>query len=105
MYVSCMFMDGPSQVCVRSGSHVNELLLLFLGHAGERVVGSGQVSTQPAQRLRQHALHLAALSAAGARRQAEPAHAAAGAHAARLDVLLVQQAVLQLPHRNMHTIM
>ena len=92
-------------MCGKTGSHVNELLLLFLGHAGERVVGTGQVAAQPAQRLRQHALHLAALSAAGARRQAEPAHAAAGAHAARLDVLLVQQAVLQLPHRNMHTIM
>ena len=89
-------------MCGKTGSYVNELLLLLLGHAGERVVGSGQVSTQPAQRLRQHALHLAALSAAGARRQAESAHAAAGAHAARLDVLLVQQAVLQLPHQH-HT--
>lgn len=76
-----------------SVSHIDELLLLFIGHVSQAVVASRQVSLQAGQGGDHHPLHLPALGPGAGRRQAEPADAAAGPDAGGQDVLLIEHAV------------
>ena len=74
-------------------THIDELLLLLLSHVSQAVVATRQLPLQARQRRHDHALHLAALRARARRGQAQPADAAAGAHAGRQHVLLVKHPV------------
>lgn len=74
----------------RSGTYIDQLLLLPLGHAGQAVVLAGQVAPQAGQRGDHDVLHLPALGAGAGGRQAQPADAAPGAHPGREHVALVE---------------
>lgn len=77
----------------RSGTYIDQLLLLALGHAGQAVVLAGQVPPQAGQRGDHDVLDLPALGAGAGGRQAEPADAAPGAHPRREHVALIELAV------------
>ena len=87
-------------VCVSEGGTHNtnsyELRLLVLGHAVERVVLAGQVSTQSSQCFHDDLLDLASLCSWYWRRQTEALDAASSADTSWLDVLLVELTALQL---------
>lgn len=74
----------------RSGTYIDQLLLLPLGHGGQAVVLAGQVTPQAGQRSDHDVLDLPALGAGAGGRQAEPADAAPGAHPGREHVALVE---------------
>lgn len=74
----------------RSGTHIDQLLLLPLGHAGQAVVLAGQVTPQAGQRGDHDVLDLPALGTGAGRGKAEPADAAPGAHPGREHVALVE---------------
>lgn len=77
--------------CRRWGAtHIDQLLLLPLGHAGQAVVLAGQVAPQAGERGDHDVLHLPALGAGAGGRQAQPADAAPGAHPRREHVALVE---------------
>lgn len=78
---------------------INELLLLPVRHLSQAVVAARQVPLQARQRRHNHALHLAALRAAAGRREAQPADAASGAHAARQHVALVEHPRVDLDRK------
>ena len=82
-----------------SGTHVDELLLILVGHVSQAVVASGQVSLQAGQGLDTHALHLAALGSGAGGGQAQAADAAAGTDAGRQHVVLIEHPRRDLQRR------
>ena len=72
------------------GAHVDEQLLLFLGHVTQAVVAAGEVTLEAGQGLHCDALHLATLCAAAGGGQAQASDAAACTHSGRQHVLLIK---------------
>lgn len=90
--------------CTRGGegwlgaalTHVNELLLLRLGHLAETVVAACQVPGEAIQCVHSHFLHLSALGAGAGWRQAQATDAAPSPDPGREHIALIKLAKLYL---------
>lgn len=71
-------------------TYINKLLLLPLGHTGQAVVLSREVSFQPRERGDHNVLHLSPLCPAAGRRKAEAPDAAPRPHPWWEDVALIK---------------
>lgn len=86
----------PGGCCGAAPTHINELLLLGLGHLAEAVVAARQVPGEAAQGIHSHLLHLASLGTGAGWRQAQAADAAPGPDPGREHIALVKLAKLDL---------
>ena len=86
-------LTAPELYFQENETHVDELLLLLIGHFPQAIVASGQVSLQAGQGCHHHPLHLTTLSPRAGWGEAQAADAAASPDAGWQDVSLVKHAV------------
>lgn len=80
-----------------SPTHVNEPLLILLGHIRQLIVATSQVPLEALQSSDGHVLHFPSLRPGAGRRQAQPADAATSAHPRGQHIALVKLPVSDLP--------
>lgn len=79
-------------------THINELLLLLLGHLAEAVVPARQVPGEATQCIHSHFLNLSSLGTGAGWRQAQATDAAPSPDPGREHIALIKLAKLYLEH-------